>query len=986
MRKNRSNNGYIGKDSLTPYNGSMAPSNVHRNWSGQDTKGTLTGFNIPTDGGGYSASASVEMTAGELVAVHPLRYDTAGIAYSTTNRFRVTGGGGPTAFGLVTQTDGGGIFTLNLYHGVDSVTVSNAGVGYSSAPTVTFPAAGSTTLTASIAADVLTVTAATDTVTLRPGSEITATGVATNTVVIDYITGRGGTGTYLLNNSQTVTSRSMTGNASAKGVATISGGSVTGISMTNFGSYVINPAGGLNRPTITFSGGSPLIAASAFTNMQRYIGYTSAPTITFLNPPGGGGSTASGATAAALILYDIQSIGVSAGGQNYSSAPSVIVQGRGAERGTITAIATVSGGTVSQITAITGDVLFTSVPNVTIGGWRDLPNVSEGEDKVVGTYAIYDDDNYVAFIAGGTYDVDWGDGTTGTFNSGATATKIYSKSVFAGITQNPIDGYKTVTIIATPVSGSRFTTLNFNVRHPSLYPGGFGFNNLTSGWLNMKIAGNQLGTLTMGSVTVQVTHRMLERFEFVGAPRSGGSLTDTSYMFNGCISLVEFIGPRLTENCTNISNMFSGCVSLKRVSEMATENVTNMTNLFNNCSSLYEAPKMNTSKVAAMNFLFSGCASLKEVPLYDTSNVTTMQSMFANCRILQTIPQFNTSKCTTFESTFSGCRSLESIPHLDTSAATSMFQMFQSCSSLRTIPKFKTSKVTTMESMFSGCFSLEEIPLLETENVIIASSMFSSCHKLRTIPPLDTRSVTTATSMFANSGIREIPEMNFLSVTTAGSMFQSTPLTKCPQLNMPLITTASSMFSGCSQLKEIGNINMPRLSNCSSMFSSCQSLEYPPEIIKVAYQLTTSPSIDMSLMFSSCGRLKRAPLFTTTTKPPSSASTTTYTQMFNGCASLSEIPEYDFIGASGSANTGALSLIFGTCYNIRRVRAINFCQSFSLPNPNMMGATALNELYTNLAVVGASGAGAKTLTVTGSLGTAGDNPAIATAKGWTITG
>ena len=48
----------------------------------------------------------------------------------------------------------------------------------------------------------------------------------------------------------------------------------------------------------------------------------------------------------------------------------------------------------------------------------------------------------------------------------------------------------------------------------------------------------------------------------------------------------------------------------------------------------------------------------------------------------------------------------------------------------------------------------------------------------------------------------------------------------------------------------------------------------------------------------------------------------------------------------------------------------------------MFGATALNEIYTNLS---ASGAG-KTITVTGNYGTASDDPSIATAKGWTVTG
>jgi hypothetical protein len=45
-----------------------------------------------------------------------------------------------------------------------------------------------------------------------------------------------------------------------------------------------------------------------------------------------------------------------------------------------------------------------------------------------------------------------------------------------------------------------------------------------------------------------------------------------------------------------------------------------------------------------------------------------------------------------------------------------------------------------------------------------------------------------------------------------------------------------------------------------------------------------------------------------------------------------------------------------------------------------MGPTALNNLYTSLQTA------ARTITVTGNWGTASDNPSIATAKGWTVTG
>lgn len=63
-----------------------------------------------------------------------------------------------------------------------------------------------------------------------------------------------------------------------------------------------------------------------------------------------------------------------------------------------------------------------------------------------------------------------------------------------------------------------------------------------------------------------------------------------------------------------------------------------------------------------------------------------------------------------------------------------------------------------------------------------------------------------------------------------------------------------------------------------------------------------------------------------------------------------------------------------------RIAAKDFRFSFSVAFCKL-SAAALNEIYTNLpTVVG------QTITVSNNYGTTGDNPAIATAKGWTVTG
>ncbi len=86
--------------------------------------------------------------------------------------------------------------------------------------------------------------------------------------------------------------------------------------------------------------------------------------------------------------------------------------------------------------------------------------------------------------------------------------------------------------------------------------------------------------------------------------------------------------------------------------------------------------------------------------------------------------------------------------------------------------------------------------------------------------------------------------------------------------------------------------------------------------------------------------------------------------------------------------SGFASVLTNTFLNNQSLEYIGFTgiqQSFSIANCKF-GATALNNIYSSLAVVGASGAGSKTITVTGNWGVVNDTPSIATSKGWTVTG
>ena len=96
--------------------------------------------------------------------------------------------------------------------------------------------------------------------------------------------------------------------------------------------------------------------------------------------------------------------------------------------------------------------------------------------------------------------------------------------------------------------------------------------------------------------------------------------------------------------------------------------------------------------------------------------------------------------------------------------------------------------------------------------------------------------------------------------------------------------------------------------------------------------------------------------------------------MFNSCYSLQAVPLFNTQAVTN------MSYMFATCPSLSRIAATGFKYTFSVANCKL-SAAALDEIYTNLPTVTG-----QTITVTGNWGAATDNPSIATAKGWTVTG
>ena len=293
---------------------------------------------------------------------------------------------------------------------------------------------------------------------------------------------------------------------------------------------------------------------------------------------------------------------------------------------------------------------------------------------------------------------------------------------------------------------------------------------------------------------------------------------------------------------------------------------------------------------------------------------------------------------------------------------TTMFNMFSSCSALTTTSLFNTTAVISMQNMFVQCNALKTIPLLNTAAVINMATMFAACRSLTTIPLLNTAAVTDMTNMFQNcSSLTTIPLLNTAAVIIMDTMFAScSSLTTIPLLNTAAVTSMGSMFTGCTALKTIPLLNTASVTNMSSMFNGCNALKTIP-------LLNTAAVTIIAGMFVQCRSLTTIPLLNT-------AAVTNMSQMFFVCSSLTTVPPL----VTTAVNN--FSSMFTQCPSLTRIEAKDFRFTFSVANCKL-SATALNEIYTNLPTVTG-----QTITVSGNYGTATDDPTIATAKGWTVSG
>ena len=580
--------------------------------------------------------------------------------------------------------------------------------------------------------------------------------------------------------------------------------------------------------------------------------------------------------------------------------------------------------------------------------------------------------------------------------------------------------YKQAIVTVTAARG-RITLFSMNIRHTNLAGPGVVYD---VGWLDIAMSFPYTTSINIASGTSAqrvVSANRLEQVAIYNAGISGGA----QYLLGNLPYLQSVPVLNLPDTVTAMPGLFFGCRRLKTIPTFNTKSVQDFSRTFEGCISLEEAPFLDTSNATNLSSMFYNCYNLKKVPLYDTRNNTNMSRMFSQCYNIKNIPEFNTERVITLFYCFELCTSLENLPYLNTKSCYDFTQAFSNCYMLRSIQGLDMQSAYNITSMFVECNKLEKIPDMDVRNVVNASSAFSGCYSLRELPKLDFQSLVQAASMFiqcvslANVDNLIISSNNL--VNTLQMFYNCYNLERIPAFNTSKVVSADSMFYSCLRLTYVPDLDLSSCYDFSNMFLACSSLERAPKMITTAMGSGTGINYtkQMDGMFTSCVNLKYVPPFDTSKASTVnsmfyacnnletiqdfdlSMCTSTYrmfrdcwslkkvgkltnttlvtnaSEMFYICTSLQEIPAFNYIRVTSAAN---LANAHTACNSVSKFRQTNIYYSFSVAS-SKLSATELNALYTSLPTVTG-----QTITVTGNWGTAADNPSIATAKGWTVTG
>jgi hypothetical protein len=441
--------------------------------------------------------------------------------------------------------------------------------------------------------------------------------------------------------------------------------------------------------------------------------------------------------------------------------------------------------------------------------------------------------------------------------------------------------------------------------------------------------------------------RSLLSVEIKQFPSTPASL-DLSAMFSGCFSVQQILLPQLPVGyesfSATVTTMFASCYSLTSIVLPDRLRMNTMANLFQNNYALISAVLPSVVNATSAANCFSNCYNLQSLTLPTTvGGAISMSSMFSSCASLGSITIPSGWTISTITNAFSSCFTLKNI----------------------VLPNNAQDSITNMSFMTDACTSLETITMPTSLNgVTNLQGVFSNTRNLKSVVfPSTMNAVATMVQAFQNSGVQSVTlPTSMTGLVTANQIFQGA--FNIQTITMPattgLITTLVSLVAYCSKLKTLTlpttQLTTLAATSGTNLFLGCPLLQTINNLDKLGSNSTSS------IIYQAGGNLF--------TFASSFTGTTDFYCKFSKLELQGSATYRSAISGLRLRNTGT-GQYAGTSPQI----------DISYTN---LSQAALVQVFNDLPTLTS-----KTINITDATGAAaltGPERAIATGKGWTITG
>ena len=449
------------------------------------------------------------------------------------------------------------------------------------------------------------------------------------------------------------------------------------------------------------------------------------------------------------------------------------------------------------------------------------------------------------------------------------------------------------------------------------------------------------------------------------------SITNFARMYQGCTALTTVAAPyiMLFGDYESFDCMFDRCTSLSSVTLNGQivnfggdANSFNSTfAMFRNCASLTTVPDLLTSFVLKNPAqMFRGCTALATVPKLNLSRVTTMWEMFRGCTSLPvTFPwAIDAASCVDMQDIFTGS-SVTKVVIINASTAlqaqpatyfkadgnivvqfavnltSSFYKMSdvypETFASMTTVPDaLNIETLTVIDGMFAGCAALTAVPELDISAITSMDNVFNGCAALPASMTLHMDACTSAADAFTGSSVTSVTMLN------AQAELQAQPTTYFKAEGVLTVNLVTMLTKSKPRISDVypstyssittvpGTLDVSNLTtDMSNMFNGCSSLTRVPE-------LDTSNVTNLNYMFYGCSALTSLPELNT-------SKVTSMRNIFQSCSSLTEIPELD------TSNVTDMYSAFQGCSLLTEIPALDTASVFNMANM-FQGCSSLTEI------------------------------------------